>query len=106
MTKIRKNFRMNDDNKRDIEIMEMLDKSYNESELIKNALYFYKKAIDKNVVLEATLSDNDMWDRVFENAYPLGLIKESKEMAKDKLKASIKRNNYKKELLQKTGANV
>lgn len=82
---MRKNFRLNESEARDLEVINFLEGARNESELIKNALIFYKKAIEKNVIFDTNISNEDMWDKIFETAVPLQLIKEDRERVKEKL---------------------
>ena len=82
---MRKNFRLNESEARDLEVINFLEGARNESELIKNALIFYKKAIEKNVIFDTNINNEDMWDKIFETAVPLQLIKEDRERVKEKL---------------------
>lgn len=82
------NFRLNEE--KDKEIIELLDMSSNASGLIKNAILFYKKAIDRNLVFEPSLDKEDAWSKVFDDAVPLNLIKDSKENIKEDLKKKLK----------------
>lgn len=82
---MRKNFRLNELEARDLEVINFLEGARNESELIKNALIFYKKAIEKNVIFDTNINNEDMWDKIFETAVPLQLIKEDRERVKEKL---------------------
>ena len=66
-------------------MINFLEGARNESELIKNALIFYKKAIEKNVIFDTNINNEDMWDKIFETAVPLQLIKEDRERVKEKL---------------------
>lgn len=82
---MRKNFRLNEEETRDIEVIEFLGKARNEADLIKNALLFYKKAIEKKVIFDTNICTEEMWDNIFETSVPLGLIKEDREDVKRKL---------------------
>lgn len=88
---MRKNFRLSETEARDLEVINFLEGARNESELIKNALIFYKKAIEKNVIFDTNIKNDDMWDNIFETAVPLQLIKEDREKVKEKLIKQKKR---------------
>ena len=84
---MRVDMRVNDEKEKDI--IDFLELSNNKSRLIKNALIFYKKAIDKNIVFDMTLEKEDAWDKIFDDGVPAGLFKDKKENVKELLKEEL-----------------
>lgn len=90
---MKKNYRFNEKEQRDKEVLEFLESARNETELVKNALVFYKKAIEKRVVFDTNINSDDMWDNVFESAVALKFIEEDRDKVKKKLLKQLKKEH-------------
>lgn len=82
---MKKNFRLNEADGRDKEVIDFLNNVRNESEIIKNALLFYKKALEKKVIYDNNYNNESMWNDIFETAVPLQLIKKDREKVKKEI---------------------
>lgn len=95
---MKKNYRFNEDEKRDKEVIDFLSSARNETELVKSALIFYKKAIEKRVIFDTNVINEDVWDNIFESAVPLKLVSEDRARVKAKIIKQLMKDSEKREL--------
>lgn len=92
---MKKNYRFSENNSRDKELLEFLKNAKNETELVKDALMFYKKAVEKRVIFDTNVMLDDTWTEVFDTAISLKLVSEDKEKVKASLIRQMEKDNKK-----------